>query len=158
MTPEKALDQNRLVHLRFRPLWLYLDQVRDFCGFFARASFDSDQLGERVGIIVHELVENAVRYGDDQELEVTLERRADEILVCVANTTTDERAGKLRALVAEMARQSPGEAYAAAMRLAATLPKTESGLGLPRIRYEGRVDLEVETTPGRVSVTARGTA
>jgi hypothetical protein len=43
---------DRMVQLRFRPLWLYVDEVREFCGFFARATFGADTVGERVGLVV----------------------------------------------------------------------------------------------------------
>ena len=149
---------DRLVQVRFKPLWLYVDAVREFCGFFARATFENDGLGQRVGLIVHELVENAVRYGDDKELEVRLERRDDEVVIRVANTTNDERAQKLRGVFDELAKLSPAEGYTRALKHAATLPAAESGLGLPRIRYEGRVDLALDVAPGKVTITARGTA
>ncbi len=149
---------DRLVQLRFKPLWLYVDAVREFCGFFARTTFEDDGLGQRVGLIVHELIENAVRYGDEQELEVRLERARHEVIISVVNTTTDERANKLRKIFDNLAAVSPDAAYARALSHAASLPKTESGLGLPRIRYEGRVELELQTSPGKVCITARGAA
>jgi hypothetical protein len=149
---------DRLVQVRFKPLWLYVDAVREFCGFFARATFANDGLGQRVGLIVHELVENALRYGDEKELEVRLERRADEVVIRVANTTNDERARKLRGVFDALAKLSPAEGYTHALQHAASLPATESGLGLPRVRYEGRVDLDLDIAPGRVTITARGTA
>jgi hypothetical protein len=147
---------DRLVHLRFKPLWLYVDAVREFCGFFARATFENEAVGQRVGLIVHELLENAVRYGDEKELEVRFERSNDAILISVVNTTTDERAGKLRALFEEMTTLTPVAAYNRALTRSASLPATESGLGLSRVRYEGQVELQLETSPGRVSITARG--
>ena len=149
---------DRLVQLRFKPLWLYVDAVREFCGFFARATFDDEGLGQRVGLIVHELIEYAVRYGDEKELEVRLERAHGEVVIRVANTTSDERAAKLREVFDNLTALSPQTAYAAALQHASSLPKTESGLGLPRIRYEGNVELELETSPGRVCITARGSA
>jgi len=149
---------NRLVQLRFKPLWLYVDAVREFCGFFARTTFDDEGLGQRVGLIVHELIENAVRYGDEKELEVRLERCDGEIVVCVINTTSEERASKLREVFDHLSTLSPAAAYTRALRHAATLPRAESGLGLPRVRYEGNVDLTLDTSPGRVSITARGLA
>jgi hypothetical protein len=153
--PNEA-GKDRLVQLRFKPLWLYVDAVREFCGFFARATFADDGLGQRVGLIVHELIENAVRYGDEKELEVRLERSNDSLVISVVNTTTDERASKLRAVFDEMTAQTPVAAYNRALAHSASLPATESGLGLPRVRYEGQVELELETSPGRVSITARG--
>lgn len=149
---------DRLVQLRFKPLWLYVDAVREFCGFFARTTFDDEGLGQRVGLIVHELIENAVRYGDEQELEVRLERAKHEVIICVVNTTSEERSTKLRRIFEDLASLSPATAYARALQHASSLPKTESGLGLPRIRYEGNVELELETSPGRVCITARGAA
>ncbi|HEX4340437.1 MAG TPA: hypothetical protein VH062_31225 [Polyangiaceae bacterium] len=147
---------DRLVQLRFKPLWLYVDAVREFCGFFARATFEDEGLGQRVGLIVHELLENAVRYGDEKELEVRIEKTGGSIIISVENTTTDDKAVKLRAVFDELASQTPVAAYNRALAHAASLPATESGLGLPRVRYEGQVELELSTSPGRVSITARG--
>jgi hypothetical protein len=158
MTDEDPGASSRLVQLRFKPLWLYVDAVREFCGFFARASFEDDVLGQRVGIIVHELVENAVRYGDEQELELMVERSGSGVLVRVANTATADRAERLKKIFDEISLHTPSEGYARALRHAASLPPSESGLGLPRIRYEGQVDLQLDVTPGRVAITARGSA
>jgi hypothetical protein len=158
MLETRECGRDRLVQLRFKPLWLYVDAVREFCGFFARATFEDDGLGQRVGLIVHELIENAVRYGDDQELELRLERSNDDVVIRVINTTTEERATSLRKVIEELTRLSPADAYTRALHHAASLPPSQSGLGLPRVRYEGRVELELDTSPGKVSITARGTA
>ncbi|HMI94142.1 MAG TPA: DUF6272 family protein [Polyangiales bacterium] len=149
---------DRMVQLRFRPLWLYVDEVRDFCGFFARATFAADTIGERVGLVVHELVENAIRYGDERDLELSLERSGDRISISVANTTSDDRAVGLRERLAELAAMSPEQAYTHAMEQSVMKPVTQSGLGLARIRYEGQCDIELQMSPGRVRVTARGVA
>lgn len=156
MTSDEDLQSDRLVQLRFKPLWLYVDAVREFCGFFARASFEDENLGQRVGLIVHELIENAVKYGDEQELDLRIERTEGAIVIRVSNTTTVERATKLQQIFGRLTSLPPAEAYTRALKNAATLPEAESGLGLPRIRYEGQVDLQLETAPGRVVVTARG--
>ncbi|HEX4477021.1 MAG TPA: hypothetical protein VH142_18150 [Polyangiaceae bacterium] len=156
MTQVEAPDSHRLVQLRFKPLWLYVDTVREFCGFFAKATFDDDAIGERVAVVVHELVENAIRYGNDKELELRIERGVTEVLVRVANTTSDEQAENLKRTFAELHRVSAAEAYVQALKRAATLPETQSGLGLARIRHEGRVNLDLSITPGRVCITARG--
>lgn len=152
------LTGNRLVELRFKPLWLYIDQVREFCGFFARTAFEDAAIGDRVGLVVHELVENAIRYGDDKELELRMERVAGNVVIRVANTISEERAERLSAIFSEMMARSPTDAYARALQSAAARPSIESGLGLPRIRCEGQVDLELQIEPGRVCITARGLA
>ena len=154
----EGLPTNRLVELRFKPLWLYVDEVREFCGFFARATFEDPAIGDRVGLVVHELIENAIRYGDEKELELRMERSEGVVVIRVANTTSDERAKKLSAAFSEMMSASATDAYARALQTAAGRPSIESGLGLPRVRCEGQVDLELEIAPGRVCITARGAA
>jgi hypothetical protein len=158
VTLAEAPSSHRLVELRFKPLWLYVDEVREFCGFFARATFEDAELGERVRLVVHELVENAIRYGDERELELRLERTEGAVVIRVANTTSDERASKLAARFSELMASSAADAYANALQSSVTRPAIESGLGLPRIRAEGQVDLELEMQPGRVCITARGAA
>src|SRR5690349_15426043 len=111
MRDGNELQPNRLVELRFKPLWLYVVAVREFCGCCARASFGDEELGQRVGLVVHEILENAVRYGDEQELELRMERNEKEVVICVVNTTTDDRARKLRELVDELNSQTPAAAY-----------------------------------------------
>lgn len=154
----EGLSNSRLVELRFKPLWLYVDEVREFCGFFARATFEDAAVGDRVGLVVHELIENAIRYGDEKELELRMERSGASVVIRVANTTSDERAKRLSAIFEEMMAVPAAESYARAMRTAAGRPAIESGLGLPRVRCEGQVDLELEVAPGRVCITARGAA
>ena len=134
-----AIGSHRLVELRFKPLWLYVDAVREFCGFFARASFEDDQLGQRVGLVVHgAFVENAVRYGDDQELELRIERNNGAVLVSVINTASEDRADKLRKNLHYLNDGlPPEESYALALRRAAGRPSNESGLGLPSHSLRG---------------------
>ena len=108
--------------------------------------------GQKVGMIVYELVDNAVRYGDGGELVLRIERTESSIVVCVANATTDEKAARLRRVLREISNLPPAEAFAQALRRSVTLPPSESGLGLPRVRLEGDAELQLDTAPaGSVS-------
>ena len=149
-------SDHRLVQLRFKPLWLYVDQVREFCSFFASATFDDHGMGERISIVVHELVENAIRHGDERELELSMERTPGVVVVRVSNTTSDDGAHKLREAFDEMNALPAEQAYAAAIERSISLPEGQSGLGLSRVRHEGRVELVLEAGQGRVSISARG--
>jgi hypothetical protein len=144
-----------MLMLQFKPLWDYIDEVRDFCSRFVTRGFGNDGIGQQIGMIVHELVENAIRYGDEQELVLRIERTSDAVVVCVANTTTDERAAQLKRVVKELLSMPPEEAYARALRRSMSLPSKESGLGLPRILHEGQAELQLDVAPGRVSLMAR---
>jgi hypothetical protein len=78
-----------------------------------------------VGLIVHELVGNAVRYSDDQDLEPRIERDGVEIVIRVANTTSDDRADRLKARSAELTTLVACGSYTRALQHAAVLPLTE---------------------------------
>lgn len=157
-TPNDAVSKQRLVHLRFKPLWLYVDKVREFCNFFAHATFEDEVLGERVGMVVHELVENAIKHGDERELEVRLEHDADHVVICVTNTADPARAKEFQGLFERQAALNASVAYAEALKRSVIQDIDKSGLGIPRIRSEGAMELKLDVTLGRVSLTARGTA
>ena len=150
----------RLVQLRFKPLWRYVDQVREFCGAFAESTFEDDALGHRVRLTVHELIENAIKYSpqnDRASLGLSIECTDSSVEIRVTNTAQPEHAGRLRQALAALRELEPEAAYAKAMRRALTLPENESGLGLARIQHEASMSLSVEIDEaGRVQVVARG--
>ena len=56
-------------------MWRHVDGIRKFCDSFTAASFDNATLGERVGVVIHELTENAIKYsrsGDSAELDLAI--------------------------------------------------------------------------------------
>lgn len=152
--------EDRVLELRFKPLWLYVDRLREFCTFFAEASFAHPEVGQRVGLTVHELVENAIKYSPRDEramLELRVLWNERRVRIEVTNFADIEHARRLRTSLAALSELEPAEGYAMAMKRALTLPETESGLGLPRIRYEGGMELETAaSTDGRLTVIATG--
>jgi hypothetical protein len=154
-----VVDRLGSVHLRFQPFWRYIDGIREFCGFFTRTTFEDPALGQRVGLVIHELVENAIRYGDstkNAELDVFLFSDEQTIEVSVGNSTTPEQIRALEAAFAQLAGRSPEEAFLEAMGRASSKPDG-GGLGLPRVQFEGRVELSLALFSDRVRVHARGT-
>jgi hypothetical protein len=87
-----------------------------------------------------------------------LEHDESGVVVSVTNTADPQRVKQLEELFEKQRKLSAQDAYAAALASAVTKPSNESGLGLPRIRCEGNVELELEVLPGRVRITARGDA
>jgi hypothetical protein len=153
---DEQTGTKRLVQLHFKPLWLYVDAVREFCGFFARATFEDSSIGDRVGLVVHELVENGIRYGDDFELDLRIERGEDAFVVSVLNTAHDEQVEVLMAAFRAAQEGTPLEAYTRALHASVALPAGRGGLGLSRVRFEGNAEMALEREPGRIRVTARG--
>jgi hypothetical protein len=150
----------QLVHLQFRPMWKYIQGIRQFCDSFAATSFDDPELGHRVGLVIHELTENAIKYNrkDDQaSLGITLRRLGNIVEVEVANTPEPEAVEGLRAKFSGLQSLPAREAYMAAMRRATTLPQGKSGLGLARVRHDGGMELALNIEQDVVRITARGT-
>lgn len=115
---------------------------------------------ETVGMIVAELLENAVKYGAwgpgvVGRLRVT--GREAEVEIAVRNRLRDgSDAARLRAVIAEIdAARTPAEAYVERLRLAALNPGPSGGLGLARISYEGSCRLSAHfESDGWVEVRA----
>jgi len=133
--------------------------VRESCGFFARAAYRDVVVGQRVELVVHELVENAIKYATPEEdrVEVDVQGNAHEFEVSVWNRSAHEHVGTLLGVLAELEQSDPAEAYASAMRrCAGSAPSASGGLGLARIAYEAKVRLVADFKHGSMRLVARG--
>ncbi len=161
MTEPSAPSQRPLVLMRFRPVWTYIDGIREFCRFFCDTTFKAGDLAERASVVIQETLENAVKYstgGDDAELELRIESQGETIQFSVSSLPDPKHLPMLREELSNMATQTPEEAYVAAFLRAAGDPDGPSRLGLARIRHEGRAELSLEEEPGgRIRITATGT-
>lgn len=150
-----------LILLRFRPVWTYIDGVREFCRFFCDTTFKTTDLAERASVVIQETLENAVKYstgGDEAELELRIQSQGKTIEFSVSSLPDPLHLPTLRAELSSIASQTPEEAYVAAFLRAASEPGEASRLGLARIRHEGRAELSLQEEPGgRIRITATGT-
>ncbi len=155
----RTADVARLVQLRVRPLWRHIDGIRRFCDSFTSASFEDPTLGQRVGLVIHELTENAIKYSrtdDAAELELSIMHDGEHIEIEVVNAPAVENLSGLKTAFDDLGGASAEEAYVAAMRRASTLPDGKSGLGLARIRHDAEVELALSISNDLVRVTAKG--
>jgi hypothetical protein len=153
--------QKPLVLMRFRPVWTYIDGIREFCRFFCETTFQGADLADRASVVIQETLENAVKYstdGDAAELELRIESHGEKIEFSVASLPDPLHLSTLRDELSSIATQTPEEAYVAAFLRAAQEPGAASRLGLARIRHEGRAELSLQEEPGgRIRITATGT-
>jgi hypothetical protein len=122
------------------------------------------ELGEAVGIVTSELLENAIKYGDwsrdeGRSLTVTVLGMGREVDVEVASPVGVESAhlARLQELLAWIRHfPSTREAYIARMRAIAdeANPRGESRMGLVRIAYEGPCAIEANEDAGLLTVRA----
>lgn len=151
--------EGHLVHVRLRPLWAYIEGIREFGAFFCETTFDKEDLVERVRLVTHELLENAVKYSRTEwsEIEFSIRAERDTFQISVTNYATKESADCLEQDLDFVLSEAAESSYRSAIKRAAGGPQGQSKLGLARIRYEGQVDLSIRRDDqGMVCVTAKG--
>ncbi len=135
-----------LLDRRILPNWDTIQAEWDGClAFFGQAGMTSDQ-AHVLAMATHELLENAVKYGEfaaDQVIDLRLEASVREITIEVRSPThADGRGLKTLDDTIQWIRgfQNPFEAYVEKLKqVAARTYNTEfSGLGLVRIAYEAQ--------------------
>jgi len=140
--------------VQFPPVWRHIQPLSAYVAALLDAKGRSDAT-ERVTIVVHELIENAVKYGDPAS-EVKFELFADAgqaVVVRVSNKAHPSRVAILEREVRRNAATNPREAFARALERLQHLPEGSTMLGLARVSLEA--ELAVDTTTNGVVATAK---
>lgn len=150
----------KLVYIRFRPIWTYLDGVREFCRFFCATTFASDDVAERMQLVIQEALENAVRYARSEapDLEISIETDGKQIILAVESEPDARHLHRLWQEIDYMRTTSAEAGFQQALvRATESWDAGPPGLGLARMRFEGHMGLSVEELgKGRVRFIARG--
>jgi hypothetical protein len=149
-----------LVSVSFRPVWAYIDGVREFGRFFCETTFKQAGLAERAQVVLQETLENAVKYSaqdPDSKLEVEISSDGSELQISTLSHADPKHLQTLREEIDMLRRFDPEAAMIAAFARAAHEPEAPARLGLARMRYEGQFELQIsEEGDGNVRVTAVG--
>jgi len=144
--------------LRFQSDVNMVPSVRRFAADFC-ASFLRDEDGvSRVALVAHELLENAAKYALERETTFAIELLSDQggvgphVQIRLSNRASPENIALLRRMIADMDANEPLQHYLELMRR--TLPSTDSGLGLARIRAEGEMSLSLDVRGDLITLVA----
>ena len=149
-----------LVSLSFRPIYAYIDGVRELGRFFCEKTFKQPELVERAQVVLQETLENAIKYSSldkDTELELEIASDGAELKISTLSHPDPVHLQSLREEIEMLRKFDPEAAFIAAFARAAREPGTTAKLGLARMRYESQFELRVQEEPGgAVRVTAVG--
>ena len=154
MSGERSDDEPGLV-VRLAPIWDQIDPLRQYVSVWITAKGSKDS-AERAGLVVQELLENAVKYGDpksDVEVSISMSRSGQSIDIRVKNWAHPSRLAILEREISRNRANDPREAFARALERLNRLPEGSSMLGLARVGLESNLDVQIG--PGFVVTTAR---
>lgn len=134
------------VIVRFSPQWEKIEPLRQYVVVMAGGA--GDKVADRVGIVLQELLENAVKYGDavghiEVDLSVSSLRKQAEIRV--ANRAQSSRIALLKREYDAIrgGGETANAAFARALQRLQRLPQGTTMLGLARIAMESDLTLEI---------------
>jgi hypothetical protein len=140
--------------------WERIDPMREAVGLVVLALVGDDDVRDAVAMVSEELLENAVKYGrPGSNLALSVVSDGQGLHIAVTNSVPDGTPH-----VPKLCEQidwilgfpSAADAYRAALeRVYARTDRSETGLGIARVAYEGGCALSCDlSVPGRVTVRA----
>ena len=138
------------------PEWDELERIRLDAGDFLEKNGLAEQVSDATVMVLSELLENSVKYGSfthkSDKVSIRLDLSGDQITVEITNPIAESSLPDLEKLdkTIQWVRgfQDPFEAYVKRLREISkkSLDDKESGLGIVRIAYEGKVALDFFVT------------
>lgn len=149
-------DKQIFVDLKFGPKWTYISTVRTFIENFMAISLDNKKKAGTIAMTVNELIENAIKYSDEDGIQIKLKIIYEEnkIDVVVSNHACEAEELNLRKILTEINSLTPLEAYMKRMQESAATISSKSTIGLSRIRYESNANIRHTYQNGFVNVYA----
>ena len=142
----------RSMMLTVKPNWEEIEEVRNSSGEFFRSHGFSDDAVNALTMVISELIENGIKYGNfkvpENKVILTIHIGSRVVTVEVVNPVDQADHDHLKRLDKTIqwirGYQDPFQAYTERIRAVSKRPlrDKESGLGLVRIAYEGKSILD----------------
>jgi hypothetical protein len=152
--PNELNDISGYIDLKFGPRWKYIAVVRTFIQSFISLNFSQNSIADNVAMTASELLENAVKYAskDDIRVKLTISPTNDEISISVTNYASSDAIKNLKQIWDQAMVGDSLTNYVMKTKEAATRTDGKSQLGLVRIRYETKGEMNLEIVEDKVSI------
>ena len=146
------------IRFDYRPRVRLIASTRALVTDLCEQLLDDADATSRVAMTAHELMENVAKYssGGEGSVEVELSERNGQSYVQVStkNRASAEQRETLQNVIGELRRALDPIAYYDAV-IAKSARSKGSGLGLARIRAEGKMDVDLSIDGDEVTISAR---
>lgn len=144
------------LRLEMGPGWQFVNHVRRFAEAMCLECRVDEDSSSAVGMAVHELVQNAVKYSPDGWVSVSLDVDAQSrrVSVQVQNRISPSAARELEPRVARLRDARDALDHYLELMQETSLRSDGSGLGLARIRAEGQMTLDIDIGDAHVVIRA----
>lgn len=134
-----------LLNVQFRPVWAQISPLQQYVQTWVSAQ--APKLSARTELVLQELLENAVKYGDrssNVKMELRIDGGRQGVELKVSNKAHPKRMALLKQELESMSTaEGAKDAFSRALERAKSLPPGISKLGLARIVTEAEVDLKI---------------
>ena len=148
-----------LFELRFRPTEELLTPMRALITELFKAQAMEEDTIYRLGIALHELLENVIKYSTDGIAHLSAEvggtRERPVVLLRVSNQCEPDRLSHLKSEFDSLRQGADAEAYYLALMQKNAKRRWGSGLGLARIWAEAQMDLRCEIAGSMATIVAQ---
>jgi hypothetical protein len=158
--PGGAAPSDADFELTFSPSLQLVDTVRAFVGQFYAETVGDSEVGAKLALATHELLDNAARYSADgrTSIRIRLERTPAHVDVTIAtrNRALGPHLSTVRTALDEIAAEPDAEVYYQRLMRKRMKRSDGSGLGLGRIRAEGDMALSYQIDVDVLELRAEG--
>jgi hypothetical protein len=146
------------IRFDYRPRVRLIASTRALVTDLCEQLLDDADATSRVAMTAHELMENVAKYASEGEgsVEVELSQRNGQhyVQVCTRNRASVEQRATLQHVIGELRRAADPIAYYDTV-IAKSARSKGSGLGLARIRAEGKMELDLAIEGDEVTISAQ---
>lgn len=132
-------DSSEYLDMTFGPKWDYVSLTKAYIENFLLINLVDKAFISKIAMTASELLENSVKFSTRKGIRFKIKENKNDrtIEVIVYNYAEKEQAIELLKLLEEIEKRDPLKFYIQKMKESVDLVEGESGLGLPRISYEG---------------------